>query len=1392
MKVGNAFLETLEPRIAPALLVHGANLLGGGEDSTGETSLDGDSFTVVRVSGGQALVWFDASTQSITGVSLGHLSSVEIFGDVKGDIVTNLAANGRLSDSDNDPSNGEDGNILLANTITSLTIQKTQFEEGNVGNIIAGGGISRVSVGGSVSGIYAGNGVFDADSNAATGGVVAVTVGIPVDPSGTGPDGFVFQSLAAQATSGAAISNVTVGTGVNLQIIAGDGLTAGGAGGGISNVTISGATVSGVSTVSYLIKAGDGADGLSGGHGGSIAGVTESASTQTAIYRAGDGGQAVGVGALNGGNGGSISRVNAQSDQTNYEVTAGSGGDGPGAGGLGGGILQSTFVGRDPKTGVLVAGDFTGDSSDDVIVVDSGSGQMVLMENDGSGTNFLPVDQGGSNPFIPAVGVSPRSIQAADIDGDSDLDFVVLYTNSANFGVFLNNGSGVFSGTSYSAGVAPVDIALGNFFGDSAIDVAILASSASGTRISVAEGDGLGGFALLGTTIDLGRQRNAVDMVATAIDGNPLTDLFVGFGDGRIVPLLATGSNASLFQTGTTVTATSGGTAVSITNLDVSESAGQLLAFSSSNAAIAVFDVENSSITPTTFSPVLTGIAGQALVARFGGLADGNVQVLNVGTETSVVTEFAVGDESYSVGRSVTSTETLKTFVPLEGAGIVGLTGSLTRMVASDGGTEFSTVDLPFTGKAITLTAGDGGDGGRGNGGAGGAVTGLRAETSAIEIITGSGGNSQLAAGGAGGAFSGATGAPIKVDTSFVLSTGSGGTGGTNGGAGGSINTANVSLGTGSMADLITGSGGTGGSGAGGAGGSATGLTVTMQGDAFSLVLGDGGSSSGRLGGAGGAVTRFTLSQEFDDTAEALGDPVSVVVSTGDGGSAPAGTGGAGGAITTLKVTVDPSATTGSVGIDSTAAVSLQTGSGGAGSIGGTGGSLTGLQVSAILDERGTEPNTIALNFAVLEVIAGSGGAGSVGNGGAGGSVTGLQTKNLTGYDTFSVFLGDPGLVVLAGDGGDGNAAGGAGGRISNVSASNGLALGNVVRATWLMDAEIVAGDGGTGGSGVGGAGGSLTNIRVGVAAKEFIDQVLGDAVLFGGTITATAGSGGDSVASRGGAGGSVTGSVLAAAQVAAGLGAPVTSLEIRAGHGGNGLLAGGLGGAITTLNLQTPAQDARPVLDLPGATTPKQGNIYGAILVAGNGGNATSASDIRAIGGAGGNISGITQSKDINSFLSQLQAGRGGDSNAGIGGNGGSVTTVRTPGFIGRPFDASAARIGVFDDGLPQGVFAGLGGAGGVSDGLVGTVANIVARQISAIGAGADVAANTGLFTAARSVANVRADLIGYDVNNNGIFEGPGSPSGTVPVDGFIIGTTVSGIVTANPTRTAAFTFNS
>jgi hypothetical protein len=276
-----------------------------------------------------------------------------------------------------------------------------------------------------------------------------------------------------------------------------------------------------------------------------------------------------------------------------------------------------------------------------------------------------------------------------------------------------------------------------------------------------------------------------------------------------------------------------------------------------------------------------------------------------------------------------------------------------------------------------------------------------------------------------------------------------------------------------------------------------------------------------------------------------------------------------------------------------------------------------------------------------------------------------------------------------------------------------------------------------------GGKGGDLNGLQLGT---QPVDPTQASSILF-----AAAGYGGSG--QKGGAGGNVISSAL---------GSVSGNMSIFAGAGGAGVMLGGSGGALTNLTINTPQVDL-------GAKT---------VLHAGNGGIATGSG---ATGGVGGSISGIFQSKDLNSAIDLIEAGNGGNSAAGLGGRGGSVSSVKTIGFIGKPGDGIDSYGAFGTDGDPQGIFAGRGGLGSGATAASGGVTSVTARQIATIAAAYDATSET--FGVASIVSGIKADIIGYDADHDGIFDTAGapgaSPSGTTPVDGFILATVIQGINT-------------
>jgi hypothetical protein len=1410
-------LEVLEDRIAPALLVNGANLLGGaGNPSTGETSVGENAVTLVKVLSGQALVWYDDG--NIEAISFGPNTSLEITGNVLGDLVGNLRADGTLSDSDADPLNGEDGSRLLANNLVGLKTLPLGSQKGSVHHIITGGAVSGLTINGAIEGVYAGDGAFRPESDLLAGGQVVSTTGtLDINPVEFGTQTtFTFTKAGSDLRAGASISSLKIADAPALQLIAGSGnptgavfTGAGPAGGSIVGVTIESAYVpagSPANTPSYTLIAGDGANGKTGGAGGAIDRIVEKASFGPVLVQSGAGGDGNG-GA--GGNGGAISNLDLQSNSARYTVTAGDGGDGAPAG-AGGKLSNNNFSNRTPVSGLVLAADFTGDGKDDVLVIDAATGQMIVSQ--ATGATFTQVVQyavsGTDVVLIDSAGVNPVDAEVRDVDGDSDMDVIVAYKNSGSLGVFLNQGGGVFFDPSAgTAGeFASAEITLG-------FAPAHLAVSSSGT-IAISEnvnGTGVLRYGVLQTGA------SADDLALELSTGSnvfaqPLADLVVsggdyyaGFTNGVIARLQTAGLEAkkafAVFDTGVAIP---GG----LNDLEIDSTGNRLLALSTVSRSVSVFSTQNSTL--TTLDTIALGASGKSVVAHFLHDADSatedGIAVLTTLPGGTRIDSFepapddgnAATIETFSAADTLTTSLVLKNFAGVYAdtnatdedlVGLAGLAGSMSQFTFTPDYVSTAQYALPFASKQIELRAGDGGTGLNlgpkliGKGGAGGSIVGINADANEIRLYGGAGGASGSGAAGAGGSVAnggqiitttGTTLTPaLLADVVLEIEAGDGGTPTgpeaktATGGAGGSLSGLQITLEAGDIT-LTTGQGGHGFGGNGGAGGSITGVKTLARDGSLALSTGDGGDATGLTGagGAGGSIVSLQHELALEPDVESLEKAYSVSLSTGDGGAANGGAGGAGGSIAgaTLKLdgsdrtyddaTVNPPLA--DAHKDNTVAITVTAGDGGNGTSGGAGGSIRDLRHESVHDQV-TRSKQILTNYVTMTLTAGDGGVGSAGQGGAGGSI--LLSKPISGLtviDPDSASFRES-FRAYGGVGGAGSVKGGAGGSISGITLQNApSASGASLDSTQLHSALIVAGAGGAGGTSDGGAGGAVSKLLVGVQ---------------NGWLTVAGGDGGaGGTAGKGGAGGAISASTLGLVRTTASLG-----LLVEAGAGGAGTLGGGAGGGLTSLQLSTPQSTSG----------------ISAILAGGDGGAANSAG---GVGGKGGSVAGISQIKDVNSSLNVIAAGSGGDNALGLAGAGGSVTGVKTVGFIGRPSDG-VNRLGVFDQlatggggflTIPQGVFAGTGGQG-VTDGANGSVSAINARQIAAIAA---YNGSTNVFAAAAKVSVVKANVIGFDVNADGVFEstvGSASPTAQTPIDGFILAAAIQQVSVLPP---ASFIF--
>lgn len=217
---------------------------------------------------------------------------------------------------------------------------------------------------------------------------------------------------------------------------------------------------------------------------------------------------------------------------------------------------RRTFSTGPGPLGVAV-GDFTGDGFPDIVTADGaffGNGSTIsLMRHNGqsgSQAGFLP-------PVSTTIGANVQRVEAADLDGDGDLDLLVGRANASGNAVLHNNGSGGFAAPVFyqhapgtqnpGAAVALVDVDR-----DGRSDLMASATTANNGVVSIRRNNGDGTFASP-VVYNLMAYSWTLSSIASAdLNGDGWPDVIGTTPSGRAVDgfhvLLSNGSGG--FQTG--------------------------------------------------------------------------------------------------------------------------------------------------------------------------------------------------------------------------------------------------------------------------------------------------------------------------------------------------------------------------------------------------------------------------------------------------------------------------------------------------------------------------------------------------------------------------------------------------------------------------------------------------------------------------------------------------------------------------------------------------------------------------------------------------------------------------------------------------------------------------
>ncbi|HVK16612.1 MAG TPA: FG-GAP-like repeat-containing protein [Fimbriiglobus sp.] len=172
-------------------------------------------------------------------------------------------------------------------------------------------------------------------------------------------------------------------------------------------------------------------------------------------------------------------------------------------------------VGRSPRS--VVAADWNGDRLPDLAVANAGANSVSAFLGNGDGTL--------RSASTVAVGTSPMHLATADFNGDAVLDLAVANGGSGTVGVLLGAGDGTFTAAgTFAVGTGPSAVAVGDLNGDGQADLAVSRSATNAVSVLPGQGDGSFGPA---TSIATGGTAGANSVAVADFDRDGRLDLVV-------------------------------------------------------------------------------------------------------------------------------------------------------------------------------------------------------------------------------------------------------------------------------------------------------------------------------------------------------------------------------------------------------------------------------------------------------------------------------------------------------------------------------------------------------------------------------------------------------------------------------------------------------------------------------------------------------------------------------------------------------------------------------------------------------------------------------------------------------------------------------------------------